>query len=374
MTHHIARKPKLIAWFAAALAVLVSGIVAAGTAPAASGKAAESNRYTVHNLVSDGFLPADHVDPNLVNAWGIAASSSSPWWVANNATDTSTLYNGDGIAQFPPTPLVVNVPGGPTGIVFNGGPGFVVNDGAGHSGSARFLFATEAGEIRGWSPAVPPPPLSTQTFVGVAVPDAIYKGLAIASTSAGDRLYAANFHAGTVDVFDSGFTKLTIAGAFVDPELPDGYAPFGIQNIGGHIFVTYAKQDADAEDEVAGQSLGFVDEYSTGGALLGRVASHGTLNAPWGLAMAPSGFGKASGDLLVGNFGDGHINMYENEHGTWKPRGQLHGTTGRPLAIDGLWGIGFGNGAGSGDADGLYFAAGPADEQHGLFGEIAAAE
>ena len=376
MRHRIARKPTGSALRALGLAILVTGIVAAAAVPAASGQAADKNRYAVHNLVSDGFLPADHVDSHLVNAWGIAASSTSPWWVANNGDTppTSTLDNGDGVAQFPPTPLVVNVPGGPTGVVFNGGSSFSVTDGT-NSGPARFIFATEAGIIRGWNPGVPPPPLSTQTEVGATVAGAIYKGLAIASTPAGDRLYATNFHAGTVDVFDGGWTKLTIAGAFVDPKLPDGYAPFGIQNIGGNIFVTYAKkQDPNAEDELHGQGLGIVDEYSTGGSLLARVASHGTLDAPWGLAVAPDDFGKASGDLLVGNFGSGHISTFsQNGNGKWQPKGQLHGTSGKPLAIDGLWGIGFGNGSGSGDKDDLYFAAGPADEQHGLFGEIGAA-
>jgi uncharacterized protein (TIGR03118 family) len=364
--HRFARKQKLTA-IALAAAAIAAGAILAATASAASG-----NQYTVHNLVSDQPGVADHTDGNLVNAWGIAASASSPWWVADNGTNVSTLYNGDGVAQFQPTPLVVNVAGGPTGTVFNGSPGFVISDGT-NSGPARFLFATEAGTIRGWSPAVPPPPLSTQTFVGPNDADqsgagAIFKGLAIA----GDRLFANDFHNAKVDVFDSSFHL--IPGGFVDPKLPQGYAPFGIQNIGGKIFVTYAKQDADAKDEVAGQGLGLVDEYSTDGTLLARVAQHGLLNAPWGIAMAPSNFGSASGDLLIGNFGDGRINVFEpNKHGTFTPRGHLSGTDHKPITIDGLWGIGFGNGAGSGDTDDLYFAAGPGDEHHGLFGEVGVA-
>ena len=363
------RKPRLIAAGLAAVVIAAAVLLAAGSA-----SAKHDDGYTVHNLVSDQPGVADHQDPNLVNAWGIAASSTSPWWVTNNGTDTSTLYNGDGVAQFPPTPLVVSVAGGPTGAVFNGGSGFVISDGNGHSGSARFLFATEDGTIRGWSPAVPPPPLSTQTFVGPNDADqsgagAIFKGLAIT----GDHLYASDFHHAKVDVFDSSFHL--VPGGFVDSKLPAGYAPFGIQAIGGNIFVSYAKQDADAEDEVAGQGLGIVDEYTTGGALITRVAQHGHLNAPWGMAMAPDDFGSASGDLLVGNFGDGRINVFEPKKDGKKfhAEGQLRGTDGKPITIDGLWGIGFGNGSGSGDTDDLYFAAGPDDEHHGLFGEIAVA-
>jgi uncharacterized protein (TIGR03118 family) len=356
--------------FVLAIAIFAGGVVVAGGSAALS-KANGNSSYSVHNLVSDGFLPADHTDPNLVNAWGITASSSSPWWVADNGMDASTLYNGDGVAQFPPTPLVVQVGDGPTGTVFNGGSGFVVSDGSGHSGVVRFMFATEGGTIRGWSPAVPPPPLSTQTFVGPNDADqsgtgAVFKGLAIA----GDQLYATDFHNGRVDVFDSTFKLVTPPGAFTDPKLPSGYGPFGIQNIGGNIFVTYARQDTVAHDEVDGQGLGFVDEYSTAGTLLARVAQHGQLNAPWGLAMAPSTFGEFSGDLLVGNFGDGTINAYAPKNGNFVPAGQLRIGHGKPVAIDGLWGIGFGNGAASGPTNTLYFAAGTDHEAHGLFGRI----
>ena len=367
--HRIVRKPRLTVAGLASVVIAAVALVAAGPA---SGK--HGDGYTVHNLVSDQPGVADHTDPNLVNAWGIAASSSSPWWVSDNGMDVSTLYNGAGVAQFPPTPLVVSVPGGPTGTVFNGSTGFVISDGT-NSGPARFLFATEAGTIRGWNPAVPPPPLSTQTFVGPNDADqsgagAIFKGLAIA----GNRLFAADFHNAKVDVFDSSFNL--IPGGFVDPKLPAGFAPFGIQAIGANVFVAYAKQDANAEDEVAGQGLGFVDQYTTGGDLIGRVAQRGQLNAPWGMAMAPDGFGEASGKLLVGNFGDGRINVFEpqNDGKMFKPDGQLRGTDGKPITIDGLWGIGFGNGTGSGDKEDLYFAAGPDDEHHGLFGEVAAAD
>jgi uncharacterized protein (TIGR03118 family) len=363
--HRIVRKPRLIAAGLAAVVIAAGALVAAS---AAAGK--NDDGYTVHKLVSDQPGVADHTDANLVNAWGITASPTSPWWVADNGTDVSTLYNGAGEAQFPPTPLVVSVAGGPTGTVWNGSSGFVVSDGNGHSGPSVFMFATEAGTIRGWNPAVPPPPRSTQSFVVVdkSGEGAIFKGLAIA----GDRLYATDFHNAKVDVFDSAFNQ--IPGGFVDPKLPKGYAPFGIQVVGGNVFVTYAKQDAAAEDEVDGHGLGVVDEYSTAGALVARVAEHGRLDAPWGIAMAPSsGFGKASGDLLVGNFGDGRINVFEpKKHGKFEQKGQLEGKHGKPVTIDGLWGIGFGNGSASGDVDDLYFAAGPDDEQHGLFGEITA--
>jgi uncharacterized protein (TIGR03118 family) len=354
----------------AALAMLALVAIVAMTAGSslASSQSSKATAYAVTNLVSDGFVPAAHTDPNLVNGWGIAASpSGSPWWVANNETDTSTLYDQNGVAQG--GPLVVKVEGAPTGMVFNGGSDFVIHDSAGNSGVARFLFATESGTIRGWSPAVPPPPLSTKSFLGVRRGDgAIYKGLAIA----GSTLYAADFHNSRVDMFNGSFKLISAPGAFKDPNLPDGYGPFGIQNLGGTIYVTYAKQDADREDEIAGPHLGFVDAYTTGGALIRRVASGGDLNAPWGLAWAPAtGFGQFSGDLLVGNFGDGRINAFHQEaDGHFTFAGQLRGTTGSPIVIDGLWGIGFGNGGVAGPTTTLFFAAGPDDEEHGLFGRI----
>ena len=213
---------------------------------------------------------------------------------------------------------------------------------------------------------------SDQSFEGTTVPDAIYKGLAIATKDNHQYLYAADFHNARVDVFDSSFDLQHWAGAFVDPGIPNGYAPFGIQTIGDTIFVTYAKQDADAEDEIAGEGFGFVSAFGTDGSFQGRVASRGELNAPWGLAWAPAGFGKFSGDLLVGNFGDGRIHAFAWTSDGWEARGVVKGTNQRPVTIDGLWGIGFGNGAASGPRNVLYFAAGPDDEEHGLFGSITA--
>jgi uncharacterized protein (TIGR03118 family) len=323
-------------------------------------QAAEGNSYTVTPLVSDQPGVAPVTDPNLVNAWGLAASATSPWWVADNETSVSTLYNGN---TGQPVPLVVSVgtDSGPTGVVFNGGSGFVVTNGT-QSGPARFIFDGEDGVLRGWNPAVDP----THALVAATGdPDAIFKGLAIAD----NMLFAADFHNNEVAVFDSTWD---LVDRFTDPGLPAGYAPFGIQTLGGNIFVTFAKQDADAEDEVAGQGRGFVDEFDTSGNLLRRVAQHGQLNAPWGLALAPSDFGRFSGDLLVGNFGDGQINAYElGANGQYEHRGELR-EGGSQISIDGLWALGFGNGANAGPRDTLFFTAGPDEESHGLFGKITA--
>jgi uncharacterized protein (TIGR03118 family) len=349
--------------FAAGVVIVAAVLVAAVPMPAAV-----DNAYSVHALVSDVSGAAPTTDPNLVNAWGLTASSSSPWWVADNGTDKSTLYNGNTGAI---VPLVVQVDGGPTGIVFNGSSAFVVQSGAA-SGPARFIFASEDGKIRGWNPAVPPGNVAhigaDRSGVG-----ANYKGLAIAQTAGAPLLYAADFHNARVDVFDGSWHLAGGPGAFIDPDLPAGYAPFGIQTIGGRVFVSYAKQDDEAADEVAGQGLGFVDVYDTAGNLLERVAQRGQLNAPWGLALAPESFGRFGGDLLVGNFGDGQINAYEElPNGRFEYRGELRGADGRPLAIDGLWALEFGNGAAAGPTDTLFFTAGPDEETHGLFGSITA--
>ena len=322
--------------------------------------------YAQHNLISDGAVSADHVDAALVNAWGLVASATSPWWVADNGTDSSTLYNGNTGAT---VALRVGVAGAPTGVVFNGGASFVVTNGTA-SGPARFIFATESGTILGWNPGV----VGTRAVVAVdnSGAGAVYKGLAIAATAAGDRLYATNFHAGTVDVFDAAFHP--VPGGFSDAALPAGYAPFGIRNLGGTIYVTYALQDADQEDDVAGVGHGFVDAFDTQGNLIRRVASRGRLNSPWGLAVAPSDFGEFSGNLLVGNFGDGHINAFDlgrfEGTGELVQRGQLHAADGEPLTIDGLWALAFGNGAAAGPTNALFFTAGPFGEQHGLFGKV----
>jgi uncharacterized protein (TIGR03118 family) len=319
-------------------------------------------QYIQHNLVSDGAVPAPVTDAALVNPWGLVSSSTSPWWVSDNGTGKSTLYNGNTGAK---VALTVSVPGSPTGIVFNGGSGFVIPA----HGSARFLFASEDGTISGWSGG-------TNAFVVVdnSASGAVYKGLAIAHAIAGDFIYAANFRAATVDVFDSTFTP--VPGGFKDPMIPSGYAPFGVQNLSGTIYVTYAQQDAAKHDDVSGPGHGYVNAFDMAGNFLRRAASQGALNSPWALALAPATFGRAGGELLVGNFGDGRIHAYDprlDEHGEFRHRGPLRSPEGRAITISGLWGLAFGNGANAGPTDTLFFTAGPFGEQHGLFGTLTAA-
>jgi uncharacterized protein (TIGR03118 family) len=318
-------------------------------------------------LVSDVPGAAPNPDPHLVNGWGLARSQTSPWWVADNRTNRSSLYTGAGTVLA----LAPTVEGGPTGVVFAGITGnFLVGTTASLTtlAPAAFIFASEDGKIRAWRGG------SMAALVTADLHDgAIYKGLAIAQGPAGPLLYAADFHNGRVDVFDGGWNEVTPAGSFTDPELLEGYAPFGIQTIGGRLFVAYAKQDEDAEDEVAGRGRGFVDVYDLAGNLIGRLEGHGQLNAPWGLALAPADFGRFEGDLLVGNFGDGQINAYaEVEPGVFEHRGTLRDTNGEKLAIEGLWALEFGNAGANGAPDQLFFTAGPDDESHGLFGRITA--
>ena len=342
---------------AIAAAVLVAGSASGGIA---------DDIFTVHDLVADTAGPAPVTDASLVNGWGLSAGPTTPWWTSNNGTNSSTLYNGSGVKQA----LTVSVPGGPTGTVFNGSAAdFVVNQ-AGKSGAARFLFSTEGGTILGWSPTVN----ANTAIPGVdrSSTGAIYKGL----TTMSDRLYATDFHNGRVDVFDATLNPVTTA-TFKDPKLPAGYAPFGIQALNGSIFVTYAKQDAAKKDEVAGNGNGYVDQFTPDGAFVARVAPGGRKNAPsnapWGLALAPSSFGVFSGDVLVGNFGNGRISAYKDlGGGKWVYKGQLRRGDQTLITIDGLWAIAFGNGAAGGPTTSLYFAAGPSDESHGLFGSITA--
>jgi uncharacterized protein (TIGR03118 family) len=338
----------------AALSALA--LVLAGPADAhGGGKGA--NVYKKRNLVSDIDGVARITDANLVNPWGLAFGPATPAWVADNGTDVSTLYSGGVRKSIPVTlPLVVGIPGGaPTGVVFNATPGFKVNGAAAH-----FIFDSEAGTITAWN-------AGTQAVTEATTPGAIYKGLAIASKGSTTMLYAANFHAGTIDVFNDSFAPVTVPGGFADPTLPAGFAPFNIQEIAGRLVVAYAQQDADAEDEVAGAGLGFVDVFDTGGHLLRRLVSQGALNAPWGLAVAPRHFGPFSGDLLVGNFGDGAINAYDPRTGAF--RGTLQNKDGNQIKINGLWALRFGNGV-IGTPQTLLFTAGIGDEDHGLFGEI----
>ena len=339
-----------------ALAAL-SALALALAGPAdAHGGGKGADVYKKRNLVSDINGVARITDRNLVNPWGLSFGPNTPAWVADNGTNVSTLYSGGVHKSIPVTlPLVVNVPGAPTGTVFNPTGGFKIN-----GTPARFLFDTESGTVLAWN-------AGTAAQVVATTPDAIYKGLAIATRGSTTMLYAANFHAGTIDVFNDSFAPVTVPGGFVDPNLPAGFAPFNIQEIAGRLVVAYAQQDADAEDEVAGAGLGYVDVFDTSGHLLRRLVSQGALNAPWGLAVAPRHFGPFSGDLLVGNFGDGAINAYDPRTGAF--RGTLQNKDGNQIRVNGLWALRFGNGV-IGTPQTLLFTAGIGDEDHGLFGEI----
>jgi uncharacterized protein (TIGR03118 family) len=327
--------------------------------------------YSNHVLVSDGNVAADFTDPNLANGWGVAFNPNGPVWVAANGTGKSTLYDGTG----KPQPLVVTIPGvggedgTPTGIVFAGGNDFVVSMTTASgtvSGPARFIFSTEDGTISGWAPNVN---VTTAITVPTPATNANYKGLALGGNGATHLLYAADFRNNRVDVFDGTFKPVMKRGAFVDPMLPRGYAPFGIQAILGDIYVTYAKQDpAGGDDEVAGPGLGFVDVYTPDGVLLDRLASRGVLNAPWGVALAPMSFGDFGGAILVGNFGDGTINAFDPRNGHFL--GTLRDRSLRRIRVDGLWGIAFGNGVSAQKTGSLYYAAGPNDEENGTYGVI----
>ena len=372
-----------------ALVVIAIAVAALSATPAQAGIARGSFRQT--NLVSDipGLAPL--TDPNLVNPWGLSSSpSGSPIWVSDNNAGVTTLYNGAGQAVFPAGQPFVTIPapdkgpgGTPTGTVFNTfdptSTDFVVTDGT-KSGPSFFLFATEDGTISGWNPGVNKASAvlavnNSAAKDGIGDVGAVYKGLTNGSVTdaSGTKnyLYATNFRFGTVDVFDTSFNQLNWAGAFTDPNVPAGFAPFGIQNIGGQIYVTYAMQNAEKHDDVKGPGNGFVDIYSTGGALISRFASRGALNSPWGLAAAPATFGNFHGDILVGNFGDGRISAFA-PGGTF--RGQLKSETSAPIQISGLWGLRFGNGGNGGDVNTLFFAAGINDEADGLFGKINSVE
>lgn len=355
----ISRASRRCAWFA--LALILSAPAVQAAPPGAF--------FTQHNLVSDGAVPADHFDPNLVNAWGIAFNPFGPVWVADNGTGVSTLYDGSGN----PMSLVVEIPsptsdsgGAVTGTVYNGSSGFVVTESA-VSGASRFLFDTEDGVIAGWAPNVD----STHAIkvIDRSAGGAVYKGIAITAAGDGAHLYATDFHNGRIDVFDASFHPVVLPGsAFQDSHVPHGFAPFGIAAIGGDLYVTYAKQDAQRHDDVKGPGLGYVDIYDPSGKLLRRFASRGVLNAPWGIGVAPAGFGNASNLLLVGNFGNGRINMFDLLSGM--SLGSLRRANGNPIQIDGLWGLAFGNGYDNQPVNTLYFTAGPQDESHGLYGRI----
>jgi uncharacterized protein (TIGR03118 family) len=332
-------------------------------------------------LVADSASGTATVDANLVNPWGIAALPNAPMWVANNHSETSTLYDGNGVPQPAGAPLIVKLPaaaGGatfdPTGIVANTTADFVVAEGT-KSAAALFIFSGEGGMIAGWSKNVD---VTNAIAMYTDSGGAVYKGLTQANNGSGNFLYATDFHNNKVDVFDASFTKQPTSATsftFKDPNLPAGYAPFGIQalNTGPagavQIYVTYAKQQPpDNHDNVNGAGLGIVDIYDANGKFVKTlVAAGGALNAPWGMALAPTDFGTLSKTLLIGNFGDGKINGYDPNSGTFM--GTLTTANGA-FAAPGLWGIAFGNDADSQPHNTLFFAAGPNDEANGVYGRI----
>ncbi len=330
---------------------LLAVTLALGTSAAAGPGA--PNSYAQTNLVSN---VSGVGDPDLINPWGIAFNPNAFVWVADNGTGVSTLYDGLGTKQG----LVVTIPsangtdhGTPTGITFNSSSDFKV----GATGAA-FLWATEDGLIAGWNGGT----VATRVYPPAGVtPTAVYKGIAIAGNGTSHFLYAADFHNKKIDVLDPTFTLVTPPGAFVDPGIPPAFGPFNIMNFQGDLYVAYAQKETDGDDEVAGPGLGFVDVFDADGVLLRRVATHGKLNAPWGMALAPTNFGKFSNALLVGNFGDGTISAYDLKNGT--PLGQLRTPDNKILQIDGLWGIAFGNGVKDQPTDVLFFAAGPNEER-----------
>jgi uncharacterized protein (TIGR03118 family) len=353
---------------------LVSLVGAAGLLAASAAPVSASTLFHQTNLVSDVPGLAMVTDPNLVNAWGISESSTSPLWISDNGAGLSTLYSvpGSGPPSATIVPLVVTIPGAvpgttsaPTGQVFNalGGSGAFK---LGNGNPASFLFDSEDGAISGWNGG------TTAEIMVNNTPGAVYKGLAI-SDFMGGTLYATNFRAGTIDAFDSNFHP-TLTGDFVDPNLPAGYAPFNDSVINGELYVTYAVQDAAKHDDVAGPGNGLVDVFNLDGSFDERLIPNGpgsALNSPWGLQIAPSSFGQFAGDLLVGNFGDGKINAYNATTGVWI--GALDGADGNPLVIDGLWALKIGNGVSGGSLNTVYFTAGPDGENHGLFGSLTAA-
>lgn len=354
---------------------LAAGLVALAGLPAAPAAAAGSSAtqvkkptFTETDLVSDIAGRAQTTDPSLVNPWGLSHGPASPLWVSNNGTDSSTLYATPAAGTVAKVPLTVAIPGGaPTGQVFHDATdasNFVVTAG-GKSGSASFIFDSEAGVITAWSPAV-----DRNNAIQVAQGhNAVYKGLALASTQFGQFLLAADFRNGRIDVFDHNFQPVPLPREFFhDPTLPRGYAPFNVAVIGDAVYVSYAKQDDAKHDEVDGKGMGFVDVYTDLGLARHRLASRGALNAPWAITVAPASFGAYAGDILVGNFGDGRINVYD---ASGRFDGPLRTADGKPLVIDGLWGLLPGTAA-NGGTDALWFAAGINHEADGLLGVIRA--
>ncbi len=342
------------------------GIISAG------GVAAQTTAYQQTNLVSDIAGTAEHTDRALLNPWGIAFKPGGPFWIANNGSGFSTVYDASGAIQLPiavgiPAPNVQSL-STPTGVIYN--PFVDAGDFPVDGVASKFLFATEDGTVSGWYvDARGDFPVSAVTAIDHSNAGAVYKSLAIlAPPCCREFLAVANFHSGLIEPYTVNFAALAPPGSFTDPQLPAGYAPFGMQVIGNQLFVTYALQDDAKHDPVTGAGNGVVNIFDLEGNFVRRFASNGPLNAPWGVTQASANFGSFSNAILIGNFGDGHINAFDPDSGA--PLGPLADFTGNPISNSGLWGLTFGGG-GTGASDTLYFTAGIGGETHGLFGTIA---
>jgi uncharacterized protein (TIGR03118 family) len=364
----------LVITAAAGAAALFGGVVVVGVARAGDDdRAAQQLAYEQTNLVSNRpDVRAKVTDRNVQNPWGLAAAPGGALWVANNGSSASTLYTLQN-----DVPSIVNLvvklaaqdkptEWKPTGIVWNPSANqFKFQGDKKTDVAAVFIFASESGRIVAWNPNANGDSSIANTVV--TTPNAIYKGLAFATAEdGGNMIFATNFHAGTIDVFDATFKPVTKI-RFVDRNIPSGFAPFGIAEINHELFVSFAKQDKNKEDDVAGPGLGFVDVFTPGGELVRRLVSRGPLNAPWGMVRAPLGFGTFGGAILIGNFGDGKINAFDNR-GSYL--GTVRGANGQPIVIHGLWALMFDTFQGAGTED-LYFSAGINNEKDGLIGEIA---
>jgi uncharacterized protein (TIGR03118 family) len=349
-----------------------------------------AQHYTQTNLVTDMGSSAPVTDSNLKNGWGLSRSTGSPWWVSDNGTGVSTLYNIAGTtstlaATVNPRVVVIPPPNGstststPTGQVFNGSADFTLAPGI----PALFIFVTEDGTISGWNPGFDSAHPNNAALKVDNSPNAVYKGVTTGDVDGVRYLYVANFRSGHIEVYDTNFKAVTSSSSsegdhqgnfseesFDDGKIPEGYAPFNVQNIGGSLFVTYAKQNAARHDDVAGEGFGFVDIFSTTGKLEGRLEHGPWLNSPWGVAWAPRDFGEFSNRVLVGNFGSGQIAAFNGFTG--KFIGLMQNPNGTTLAIDGLWALAFGNSANAGPYNALFFTAGPNAEANGLFGALTA--
>jgi uncharacterized protein (TIGR03118 family) len=347
---------------AAAAVVIGATTAAAATAPAQARAHRVGNAFREVKLVSDQAGRAATTDRNLVNAWGLAAAPTSPLWVSNNGTNTSTLYQGakpgSAVTRLP---LVVRIPGGaPTGVVFNPTHGFKLSTG-GKSGSALFIFDSEGGDITAWNQSGN----ATKAVVTAHTTNAVYKGLAMAASGGSHFLLAADFHDNRIDVFDQAFHRVMRPKAFPSQNIPSGYAPFDVATLGGRVYVTYAKQDPARTDDVAGPGHGFINVFTQSGQFLRTLVRRGALDSPWGLAIAPRGFGPYAGKLLVGNFGDGRIHVVDRKTGS--VLATLQNAMHKPIVIDGLWALYLGNGTAGARSD-VWFSSGPANESHGLLG------